>query len=364
MTAPPVNSVSPMKRPFYRLVRYLLNTRYVREQLWRSGRDLFCQERPAHLPPLWTPAPFRNPAPPAAPGNRPVFITARFRSGSTFLWLVFRNIPGVTAYYEPLNPNRWFSPTAPRKVDPSHKRVTDYGAEYHGMPDLDRWFHDDWSSRYLYMDRTHHDPDLRRYVEELIARADGRAVLQFNRVDFRLDWLRANFPEAQILHLYRDPRALWMSMQRTEGFRVPLDCRLSLETALPELPFYTLPWAMDLRSVFPFLEPEGATHPYALHYYLWRLSYSFGRQYADHSVAYEALMEDFPGAFGEIAKVLDLPGVDLKALRELVHAGEGVTWPDYAPGEWFDAIEAECEGVLAAYFRDRTHEEARPPRGG
>jgi Sulfotransferase family len=360
----PVNPVSPVKRPFYRLVRYLLNTRYVREQLRRSGRDLFCQERPRHAAPLWSPAPYRGPAPaPAAAGNRPVFITARFRSGSTFLWLVFRNIPGVTAYYEPLNPNRWFSPTAPSKVDPSHKRVTDYGAEYRGMADLDRWFRDDWSSRFLHMDRTHYDPDLYRYVGELVRRAEGRAVLQFNRVDFRLDWLRANFREAQILHLYRDPREQWMSMQRTEGYRVPLECRLSLDLALPELPFYTLPWALDLRGVFPFLEPELAPHPYALHYYLWRLSYSYGRQYADHSVAYEALVEDFSGTFGAVAKALDLSGVDLEALAGLIQREKGVTWPEYAPAAWFDAIEAECERVLVAHFGERTHDAAGPARG-
>src|SRR4029453_9208736 len=39
--------------------------------------------------------------------RRPVFITARFRSGSTLLWNLFRHLSGCTSYYEPLNERRW-----------------------------------------------------------------------------------------------------------------------------------------------------------------------------------------------------------------------------------------------------------------
>ena len=57
-----------------------------------------------------------------APGRRaeprrrpPIFITARFRTGSTLLWNIFRHIEGCTAYYEPFNERRWF--------DAAHSRV-------------------------------------------------------------------------------------------------------------------------------------------------------------------------------------------------------------------------------------------------
>jgi hypothetical protein len=36
----------------------------------------------------------------------PVFVTGRFRSGSTLMWSLFRNVPGCTAFYEPLNERR------------------------------------------------------------------------------------------------------------------------------------------------------------------------------------------------------------------------------------------------------------------
>ncbi len=41
-----------------------------------------------------------------------VFITGRFRSGSSVFWNVFRAQQSCTAYYEPLNERRWFDSEA------------------------------------------------------------------------------------------------------------------------------------------------------------------------------------------------------------------------------------------------------------
>ena len=41
----------------------------------------------------------------------PIIITGRFRSGSTLLWNIFRDLPECTAYYEPFNERRWFDKT-------------------------------------------------------------------------------------------------------------------------------------------------------------------------------------------------------------------------------------------------------------
>src|SRR5262245_25011535 len=59
-------------------------------------------------------------------GEGAVFVTARFRSGSTLLWNLFRNVKGVTAYYEPLNERRWFDPKfRGRHTDQTHRFVDD-----------------------------------------------------------------------------------------------------------------------------------------------------------------------------------------------------------------------------------------------
>jgi len=68
----------------------------------------------------------------AATGDAPpVFITARFRSGSTLLWNLFRHMPGITAYYEPLHPTLQLPSAARVPVgDPTHYGVDNYWSEY------------------------------------------------------------------------------------------------------------------------------------------------------------------------------------------------------------------------------------------
>jgi hypothetical protein len=63
-----------------------------------------------------------------------VFITARFRTGSTLLWNLFRNTEGITAYYEPLNERRWFDPfRRGERIDATHRNVAEYLREYQGL---------------------------------------------------------------------------------------------------------------------------------------------------------------------------------------------------------------------------------------
>lgn len=345
-----------MKAWFFRFTQRLLTSSTFREQLWRAARDMFTQNNPRLLDEnVLSPAPERyglaqrGDTDTQASSTRPIFITARFRSGSTFLWQLFRAVPQVTCYYEPLNERRWFLlDKATHHVDQTHLGVDDYRREYEGMEDLNAIFKADWQERYFYMDARSHDPALQAYISALVKRAAGRPVLQFNRVDFRLAWLRAHFPQALIVHLYRDPREQWMSMICKEGVRVPLDYRLQ-RGSQEYNPFYTLTWARDLRAIFPFLEPWGQ-HPYALHYLLWRLSYSFGRRYADHGVCYEELVTNFHPTATTLFEAVGWSQVDVAALAQLNRGAEKQRAYDYASAEWYARIEQECEQILTAYF--------------
>jgi hypothetical protein len=204
-----------------------------------------------------------------SPRSNAIFITSRFRSGSTLLWNIFRHLPGCTAYYEPFNERRWFDPaTRGTSVDATHRNVGNYWREYDNMEDVGSLWDEAWTDRQLYMDERCWAPGMRRYIDTLISRADGTAVLQFNRVDFRLRWLKANFPAASIVHLYRHPRDQWCStFLRCAPF--PIAGRVEDYVAADE--FYLLRWCRDLRSQFPFLDERAVEHPYELFYYLWRL---------------------------------------------------------------------------------------------
>ena len=167
--------------------------------------------------------------------RRPVFVTGRFRSGSTLMWNIFRHVPGVTSYYEPFNERRWFD-VAGRgsEVDQTHLGVSDYWTEYNDLPELARYFDEDWKFRRLYMSATSYDAPMQRYIETMIERAPGRPVLQFNEVDFRLGWLRAWFPGVPIIHIFRHPRDQWCSTLQDAAPTVA-QCRVREFETIPQL---------------------------------------------------------------------------------------------------------------------------------
>ena len=224
------------------------------------------------------------------PRARPIFITGRFRSGSTLLWNLFRHVEGITSYYEPFNERRWFDEaTRGERVDPTHRHVTEYWSEYVGLTELRAYYDERWIDTELFMDEFSWNPDMERFVALLVDRARGRAVLQFNHIDFRLQWLRRTFPTAYLVHIFRHPRDQWCStLLDPQSF--PRDGRM--EDFRPSDHFYLLRWARDLKYHFPFLDEGGVRHPYELFYYIWKLSYLFGRVYCDYSLAFERLVSE------------------------------------------------------------------------
>lgn len=277
---------------------------------------------------------------------RPIFITGRFRSGTTLLWNVFRHLPGNTAYYEPLNERRWFDPARRgSRVDPTHRGVSSYWSEYEGMSDLAPLFRSRWHDRNLYMGADARDPALRRYTTALVDRAARRPVLQFNRIDFRLPWFRTCFPDAAILHLIRNPRDQWCS--------ILLDPQ-SFPSGAPVAAFdrhdhfYLRLWVERLAVAFPFLPESYAAHPYRAHYLVWRLSQMFGLAYADATVAFEDIVGTPREAVSGLAEFAGLDATGIDRAVALVDRPRVGVWEDYANDDWFRRHEDRAEDVLAA----------------
>jgi hypothetical protein len=282
----------------------------------------------------------------AAPG--PVFITARFRTGSTLLWNIFRHIEGCTAYYEPLNERRWFDPGyRGSRVDQTHRQVDDYWREYDGLTQLARYYKEDWIRRRLHMSERAWDPDLAAYVRTMVEAAPGRAVLQFNRIDFRLAWFRRAFPTATIVHIYRHPRDQWCST-----FPDPDEYP---STASPQDfaahdHYYLQSWAADLQQWFPFLGEHETSHPYQTFYYIWKLSYWWGRTYAHHSLSFERLVANPARELERLFRIVGVAAADVSASAALI-APTPTRWTRYADDRWFRAHEVRCERVLQDFFR-------------
>jgi hypothetical protein len=354
------------RNELFRFVRRILDTDDGRAMVTAAVRDLLPAAAPFRptdamkthriYPELGAPEPSGE----ADPTTRPIFITARFRSGSTLLWNVFRHVDGCTSYYEPFNERRWFDPTRRGdRTDGTHLGVSDYWKEYDGLQELGSVYQDHWIDRGLYMDGASWDPAMEQYVSLLVRAARGRAVLQFNRIDFRLGWFRARYPNATMVHLYRNPRDQWCSSLVDPR-------RFRKDAAMPEFPthdhFYLGTWVRDLSRRFRFLDERNVSHPYQLFYYLWKLSYLFGVEHAHYSLAFEHLVRDPERELTALMQAVNMRDFDLARLVRCVADQRIGKWRDYADDEWFRAHESACEAVLERYFGLSTTAERRSAR--
>ncbi|HKJ78325.1 MAG TPA: sulfotransferase [Prolixibacteraceae bacterium] len=280
----------------------------------------------------------------------PIFITGRFRSGSTLLWNVFRQLQGVTSYYEPLNERKWFDPNSRgEKLDSTHVNVeSDYWREYDGLNDwLKHLYQESWIERDLYMDEGASDWDLHRYIAELINAAPGRSALQFNRADFRLPWLKLIFPHANFIHIFRHPRDQWIStLMDPESFG-PHSGDLAAFEKVDE--FYLCMWVRDLQHWFPFLQ-DWSRHPYYHFYFLWKLSFVFGKRYCQHSLKFENLVTHPREVLEPLFTDLEIHEPDWRTILPIIATPKLGKWMDYAEERWFYDIEAECEEELQLFF--------------
>jgi len=275
-----------------------------------------------------------------------VIITSRFRSGSTLLWNIFRNIEDCTSYYEPLHERRWFDKSNRGEfIDPSHIGVDDYAREYDGLEYLSQYYDENWTKEGLYMDASTWAPDMKSYICGLIEKAKGRPILQFNRIDFRLPWLKHNFPNAKFIHLYRHPRDEWYSSLTKKN----LMNKDNVENTFLDS-FFLNNWCDDLAKHFPFLDQRNTPHPYQRFYYLWKLSYLYGKKECDQSFSMEALTQNPKQTLIELFSELNIDNKNLTVAASIIKKQSLDKWKQFADNEWFETLEQECEQNLNIFL--------------
>jgi len=247
-----------------------------------------------------------------------VLVSGDFCSGSTFLFTLFRKTDEYYCLYEPLHPKLKGYLIRPPPVYEHHFFVKDYFAEYKGFNKVKALFNPDWAHKGLWMTREDEGDDLYRYLSYLIGSAFGRrskVLLKFNRMTFRLDWLRARFPQAKIVHIFRDKKAEWNSivkrMQQWFG-------REDVGQANVNFNHFDLAfWCEDLKGQFPQLDARNSSTGYERFCKLWELSLAAHRRHADISIDYADLTHDFEAT---CKRLFDAVGccADVATLKPLV----------------------------------------------
>lgn len=299
---------------------------------------------PAYRVPGWKPA-----ASKPANASGPIFITGRFRTGSTLLWQCFIKLKGFTAYYEPFNERQWFDPSKRGEaVDASHRGVDDYSSNYNGLEDLSSLFNINWNLRRLAMGRNHSDSNMVGYMKRLIDAATERPVLQFNRADFRTEFFKENFPDATLVHLTRNPRDTWLSTLRG----VANEADWNLLDFQSYCRFYLLNWYRDLVLSFPrMFRPAKKTHPYEVHYLLHRLSSLFAARDCHAFINYEDMEHDLIAAMKTLLEDIGAADTKLDPLEGLLSPRKQQYDHGQDQGlyqEIENRVEAELQGWLRA----------------
>jgi len=230
--------------------------------------------------------------------KRPVFIVGRFRSGTTALWNLLRQSPGTFAIYEPLHDVLPAHLNEEGPADPSHRGVEDYFRELREQRvAVLRHFRAEFGATRLFLAGGEAHPELLTYLKVLLGLAGARVpVLKCVRMDFRLAWLRRNFPHAAIIYLHRNPREQWLSMAAREDPKLRDTRWLSV--------YQSNAFAANLLLSLPEVMESPSQHPYERAYYLWRISQALGEKYANLNVNFDAdLLTGDPNLFIRLAEL-------------------------------------------------------------
>ena len=278
-----------------------------------------------------------------------LFITGRFRSGTTLLWNIFRNIESCCAYYEPchdllLSHIRHHSP-----LTVGHIGVQSYWDEYLPILDKLKEFHRiEFGVTRLLLEENSPFEELAGYIRFLNTSIDNRLpVLQFNRMDFRLPWLKQQFPQAKIIHLFRNPRDQWFSMVR----ELPQDC---WSNPLLNTDYELMTWSCALGFVFPFLFSSQIKTSYHRHYLLWKLSKQMGVRLSDISIDFDREVLARPAeTIDRILATAEIEDADIASLKALIASPKTGAYKTYRERSWFESAEIECDAILEDLGLDR-----------
>ncbi len=272
--------------------------------------------------------------------DSPIFVCGRFRAGTSFLWQLFDRLPGFCAWYEPLHPQL---PAHVDHVKPKadHVGIDDYWRSYKKHPAFTKHFSPDFAHNGLWLESDSQYPELKAYIDDLIdASGDQRAVLQFNRMDFRLPWLKTQFPEATLIHIRRNPLQLWHSQRK----HLPMSEK---DNPSATDAYELMQWSVALSHLFPFLAKRNHVHAFYRCYLIQRMSDWMADHHADVCLTLEQDVFESQAFAQKLAQGLGVSEAEWLAAQSDPHVS---MLHDFDEAELAPllAIMTEADGLLAA----------------
>ncbi len=280
-----------------------------------------------------------------------IFITGRYRTGTTFLYSLFSYLENTAVFYEPLHPDlleyldQSQNLSEQLKALNSHTFKGQYFEEYKVLNrDILFSLHQkEFGSRKLIMSTVDSYYDLKNYLFFLIRSLPDLPlkILQFNRVDFRLGWLKKNFPNALIVNLRRNPRDIYASYRS-------VNTRNMGENNEKEIGglFYLDQYINLLGKLSSPQICVQQMNTYEKIYFLNQLSNLWSDYLADVILDYEELVEDPVGITSRIAS--QVKGFTPKWKNDEIVAAkkDRVVWQEYHESSWFLNCESKCDNLI------------------
>jgi hypothetical protein len=250
-----------------------------------------------------------------------VIVSGDFCSGSTLMSTLFRKSERFYCLYEPLHerlPEYLTYKVQPLDRD-HHFFMDDYYRELRTFEHIREVFDPKWGQSDFYLAPDARADDLYRYLSYLLGTAFGRSprvMFKENRISFRLGWLRANFPYATIVHIYRKAEDQWRSVvRRVQEHHGKDDVG---QSRVDFNGFNIATWCEDLKTTFPELDAKHFQTGFERFARLWELSYQQNTRYADISIDYWDLTHDFEATANRLWTAVGVTGIDTAGLKQWV----------------------------------------------
>lgn len=247
-----------------------------------------------------------------------IFISGRFRSGTSMLWNLFEQHPDYHAWYEPLHSNllEHIRHVKPQK---DHLGIQDYWKNYRKIKGLNNHYKSDFGIKRLLMHKHDKWESLKNYIDYLISQSEDKIpVIKFNRMDLRLSWLKNNFPGCKIINIRREPFPLWVS------------CRKHIENDADKLnesyadAYELMQWSVELAKDFPMLQKQNSRNSYFRHYFIWKLSNLMADSCSDLILRLEKDFFDSKSGVNKIGKLLNWDTNSVNKSIELIRKPESL----------------------------------------